>query len=75
MAAGLRVAGHLPGGLRDGTTEAARQAFINGLHSGSLVAAGTFPGWPASAAAGRAGRTRAGRKASVINTADREMAR
>jgi len=40
VAAGLRVAGHLPGGLQAGATEAVRQAFISGLHSGSLVAAG-----------------------------------
>ena len=39
VVAGLRVAGHLPAGLRDGATEAVRQAFISGLHSGSLVAA------------------------------------
>jgi hypothetical protein len=40
VAAGLRAAGHLPAGLRDGAAEAVRQAFINGLHTGSLVAAG-----------------------------------
>ena len=40
VAAGLRAAGHLPGGLRDGAAEAVRQAFINGLHTGSLAAAG-----------------------------------
>ena len=40
VVAGLRVASHLPGGLQEGAAEAVRQAFISGLHSGSLVAAG-----------------------------------
>ena len=40
VVAGLRVASRLPGGLREGAADAVRQAFISGLHSGSLVAAG-----------------------------------
>jgi EmrB/QacA subfamily drug resistance transporter len=39
VVAGLSVAGHLPPGLRAVAAGAARQAFITGLHSGSLVAA------------------------------------
>ncbi len=88
VVAGLRVAGHLPSGVREGAAEAVRQAFINGLHSGSLVAtaataaaalitlaflpARVRPARPAAAGAGQPG------KVSVPagrNTADREMVR
>jgi DHA2 family multidrug resistance protein-like MFS transporter len=40
VVAGLDVAAHLPAGLRDVAAAAARQAFMDGLRSGSLVAAG-----------------------------------
>jgi len=40
VTAGLRAAGYLPPGLRGIAAEAARQAFVAGLHNGSLVAAG-----------------------------------
>jgi EmrB/QacA subfamily drug resistance transporter len=40
VVAGLDVAAHLPPGLRDVAAAAARQAFMDGLRSGSLVAAG-----------------------------------
>jgi hypothetical protein len=40
VAAGLAVAGHLPPGLREVAAAAAQQAFVTGLHQGSLVAAG-----------------------------------
>jgi len=40
VAAGLAIAGHLPPGLREVAESAARQAFMAGLHQGSLVAAG-----------------------------------
>jgi EmrB/QacA subfamily drug resistance transporter len=40
VAAGLTVAGHLPPGLREVAAAAAQQAFVTGLHQGSLVAAG-----------------------------------
>ena len=46
VVAGLRVASRLPGGLREGAADAVRQAFISGLHSGSLVAAGAPPRLP-----------------------------
>jgi hypothetical protein len=88
VAAGLRVAGHLPAGLQDGATEAVRQAFINGLHSGSLVAAGATaaaalitlaflparvrPARPAAAGAGQPGKVPV---PAGRKTADREMVR
>jgi hypothetical protein len=40
VVAGLGVAGHLPPALRDAAAAATRQAFMDGLHGGSLVAAG-----------------------------------
>jgi hypothetical protein len=40
VVAGMAVAGHLPAGLRDAAAAAAQQAFVTGLHQGSLVAAG-----------------------------------
>jgi EmrB/QacA subfamily drug resistance transporter len=40
VAAGLVVAGHLPPGLREAAAAAAREAFMTGVHQGSLVAAG-----------------------------------
>ncbi len=88
VVAGLRVASHLPGGLREGAAEAVRQAFINGLHSGSLVAAGATaaaalitlaflparvrPARPVAAAAGQPGRALV---PAGRKTADREMVR
>jgi len=39
IVAGLDVASHLPPGLRDAASAAARQSFMNGVHAGSLVAA------------------------------------
>ncbi|HEU5418503.1 MAG TPA: DHA2 family efflux MFS transporter permease subunit [Streptosporangiaceae bacterium] len=39
VVAGLGVAAHLPPGLREAAVGATRQAFMDGLHSGSLVAA------------------------------------
>jgi hypothetical protein len=39
VVAGLDVAAHLPPGLRDAAAAAARQAFMDGLRAGSLVAA------------------------------------
>jgi EmrB/QacA subfamily drug resistance transporter len=44
VAAGLDVAGHLPPGLREVAAAAARQAFMTGVHQGSLVAAGATAG-------------------------------
>ena len=88
VAAGLRVAGHLPGGLRGGAAEAVRQAFINGLHSGSLVAAGataaaalvTLAFLPARVRPARPVAAGAGQPAKVLvpagrKTADRETIR
>jgi EmrB/QacA subfamily drug resistance transporter len=43
-AAGLATAAHLPPGLREVAAAAARQAFMAGLHQGSLVAAGATAG-------------------------------
>src|SRR5580692_3625673 len=40
VAAGLATAGHLPPALREAAAAAARQAFVTGVHQGSLVAAG-----------------------------------
>jgi EmrB/QacA subfamily drug resistance transporter len=40
VVAGLRAAAYLPPGLRGFAADAARQAFMAGLHNGSLVAAG-----------------------------------
>jgi hypothetical protein len=40
VVAGLEVAAHLPPGLREVAAAAARQAFMDGLRAGSLVAAG-----------------------------------
>jgi DHA2 family multidrug resistance protein-like MFS transporter len=40
VVAGLDVAAHLPPGLRDVAAAATRQAFIDGLRAGSIVAAG-----------------------------------
>jgi EmrB/QacA subfamily drug resistance transporter len=40
LEAGLVAAGHLPPALRATTVQAARQAFMTGLHGGSWVAAG-----------------------------------
>ncbi len=40
VVAGLHVAAQLPAGVREGAAGAVRQAFITGLHGGSLVAAG-----------------------------------
>jgi EmrB/QacA subfamily drug resistance transporter len=40
VAAGLVTAGHLPAGLSEVAATAVRQAFMTGLHQGSLVAAG-----------------------------------
>jgi EmrB/QacA subfamily drug resistance transporter len=40
VAAGLGVAGHLPPALREAAAAAAQQAFVTGVHQGSLVAAG-----------------------------------
>ena len=40
VVAGLGVAAHLPPGLREAAAAATRQAFMDGLHGGSLVAAG-----------------------------------
>jgi hypothetical protein len=40
VTAGMRAAEYLPPGLRGVAADAARQAFIAGLHNGSLVAAG-----------------------------------
>jgi EmrB/QacA subfamily drug resistance transporter len=40
VAAGLAVAGHLAPGLREVAATAAQQAFVTGVHQGSLVAAG-----------------------------------
>jgi len=36
----LATAGHLPPALREAAAAAARQAFVTGVHQGSLVAAG-----------------------------------
>ena len=88
VVAGLHVAGHLPGGLREGAAEAVRQAFINGLHSGSLVAAGATaaaalitlaflparvpPAGPEAAGAGLPGKVPV---PAGHNTTDREMVR
>ncbi len=88
VVAGLHVAGHLPGGLREGAAEAVRQAFINGLHSGSLVAAAATaaaalvtlaflparvrPARPVAAGAGQPGKALA---PAERKTADCEMAR
>jgi hypothetical protein len=44
VAAGLAVAGHLPPGLREVAAAAAQQAFVTGLHQGSLVAAAATAG-------------------------------
>ena len=44
VAAGLAVAGHLPPGLSEVAAAAARQAFMTGVHQGSLVAAGATAG-------------------------------
>jgi EmrB/QacA subfamily drug resistance transporter len=44
VAAGLAVAGHLPPALREVAAAAARQAFMTGVHQGSLVAAGATAG-------------------------------
>ncbi len=40
VVAGLRVAAHFPAGVREDAAAAVRQAFMTGLHGGSLVAAG-----------------------------------
>ena len=40
VAAGLATAGHLPPALREAAAAAAQQAFVTGVHQGSLVAAG-----------------------------------
>jgi MFS transporter, DHA2 family, multidrug resistance protein len=40
VVAGMRVAGALPPVVRDAAANGVRQAFVTGLHSGSLVAAG-----------------------------------
>ncbi len=40
VVAGLGVAAHLPPGLREAAAAATRQAFMDGLHGGALVAAG-----------------------------------
>jgi hypothetical protein len=39
VVAGLETAGHLPPGLREAAVHAAQQAFMTGLHQGSVVAA------------------------------------
>jgi len=44
VAAGLATAGHLPAGLREAAAAAAQQAFVTGVHQGSLVAAGATAG-------------------------------
>jgi hypothetical protein len=44
VAAGLATAGHLPPALREVAAAAARQAFMTGVHQGSLVAAGATAG-------------------------------
>jgi EmrB/QacA subfamily drug resistance transporter len=44
VAAGLATAGHLPPALREAAVAAARQAFMTGVHQGSLVAAGATAG-------------------------------
>ena len=88
VVAGLRAVGHLPGGLRESAAEAVRQAFISGLHTGSLVAAAAtataalitlafLPARvrPARPAAARRGPARKGAGARRTQTADREIAR
>jgi len=40
VVAGMRVAAALPPVVRDAAANGVRQAFVTGLHSGSLVAAG-----------------------------------
>jgi hypothetical protein len=40
VVAGMAVAGHLPSGLHEAAAAAAQQAFVTGVHQGSLVAAG-----------------------------------
>ena len=88
VAAGLRAAGHLPGGLREGAAEAVRQAFISGLHTGSLVAAAataaaalvTLAFLPSRVRPARPVAAGAGQPAKVLvtaarNTDDREMTR
>jgi hypothetical protein len=44
VAAGLATAGHLPPALREVAAAAAQQAFVTGVHQGSLVAAGATAG-------------------------------
>jgi EmrB/QacA subfamily drug resistance transporter len=44
VAAGLATAGHLPPALREAAAAAAQQAFVTGVHQGSLVAAGATAG-------------------------------
>ena len=44
VAAGLATAGHLPPALREAAAAAAREAFMTGVHQGSLVAAGATAG-------------------------------
>jgi EmrB/QacA subfamily drug resistance transporter len=44
VVAGLETAGHLPPGLRETAVHAAQQAFMTGLHQGSVVAAAATAG-------------------------------
>ena len=88
VVAGLRAVGHLPGGLRESAAEAVRQAFISGLHTGSLVAAAatataaliTLAFLPARVRPARPAAAGAGQPAKALapaghKTADREIAR
>jgi EmrB/QacA subfamily drug resistance transporter len=82
VAAGLRAAGHLPAGLRDGAAQAVRQAFTTGLHTGSLVAAGataaaalvTLAFLPARARTARPAAAGAGQPAKMLMPAGHQTA-
>ena len=65
VVAGLTVAGHLPPALQGVAAQAARQAFVDGLSAGSLVAAASTAAAAAAALVFLPARARAPRPGST----------
>jgi EmrB/QacA subfamily drug resistance transporter len=69
VVAGLGVAAHLPPGLREAAAAATRQAFMDGLHGGALVAAGATAAAALATLAFLPARARASSEAAAVAAA------